>query len=160
MSRHMSKADEATSWRRTTALPADSQQHHSTSKGFSQQQQHHAAAPHHHHRAHSAEPTVAAHSRAHHHSIHQSLEPARPIPTAFSADEAQQLLEKRWEEVTAQGHLPTCQCSSSSKAGGDAAAAEAAADGQGGSSGSTAGGFLAALQAAVKVNSADAAWDD
>lgn len=89
----------------------------------------------------------------------QHLEPHKQAPAYFSADEAHELLEKRWSEVTAQGLQPTCQCSSNSSK-----VDEAAVDGSntpGDSSGSKASSaFLAALQDAVKVNSADGAWDD
>jgi hypothetical protein len=85
----------------------------------------------------------------------QPLEPHKQAPAYFSADEAHELLEKRWSEVTAQGLQPTCQCSSK---------ADEAADGGitpgDGSSSKASSAFLAALQDAVKVNSADGAWDD
>lgn len=149
MSRHVSKADEATSWRRSTALPSD---HHSSKAGGYQHP------PAHHHRSQSAEPTVHA-ARQHHHAAMQPLEPPKPMPATFSPDEAQQLLEKRWSEVTAQGLQPTCQCSSTSSK--EEAAVAADGSSTGGDSSSKAGSsFLAALEAAVKINSADGAWDD
>jgi hypothetical protein len=80
------------------------------------------------------------------------------MPTTFSPDEAQQLLEKRWSEVTAQGLQPTCQCSSTSSK--EEAAVSADGSSAGDSSSKAGSSFLAALEAAVKVNSADGAWDD
>lgn len=164
MSRHVSKADEATSWRRSTALPAE--HHHSTAAAGGYQQ--HGAS--HHHRSQSAEPTVHAASRQHHHTPMQPLEPIKAVPASFSPDEAQQLLDKRWAEVTAQGLQPTCQCSSSiSSQGDEAASPPAAADGGSKEGGSAAGAgcsskpssnFLEQLAAAVKVSSADGAWDE
>lgn len=143
MSRHVSKADEATSWRRTTALTSND--HHSSKQ----------AGGYHHHRSQSAEPTVHAASRQQHYAAHQPLEPHKPTPAHFSAEEAQQLLEKRWSEVTAQGLQPACQCSNSKEdEKEDGSSKGASSSSEGGS------GFLQALQAAVKVNSADAAWDD
>lgn len=148
----MSKADEATSWRRSTALPSG--HHHSAAGGY----QH---GPSHHHRSQSAEPTVHAASRQHHHTPMQPLEPIKSVPASFSPDEAQQLLDKRWAEVMAQGLQPTCQCSSISSQGDEAAATAAAADG-GSAAGSSkpSSNFLEQLAAAVKVTSADGAWDD
>lgn len=156
MSRHVSKADEATSWRRTTALPREQQQKQGSGGGY-------LGGGAHHHRSQSAEPTVHAAGRQHHLGGMQPLEPHKAVPTAFCADEALQNLERRWLEVTSQGLQPTCQCSSTSKGEDDAATAAAAADGSSTAAGegsSTAAGFLAALEAACKVNSADAAWDD
>lgn len=151
MSRHVSKADEASSWRRTTALPREQKQ--PSAGGY---QQHPGG---HHHRSQSAEPTVHAAGRHHHLGGMQPLEPVKAVPATFCAEEALHNLERRWLEVTSQGLQPTCQCSSTSKE-------DAAADGSSSSStaakgSSTAGSdFLAALQAACKVKSADAAWDD
>jgi hypothetical protein len=83
------------------------------------------------------------------------------MPTTFSPDEAQQLLEKRWSEVTAQGLQPTCQCSTTSSKEEVAVSADGSSAGGDSSSSSKAGrSFLAALEAAVKVSSADGAWDD
>jgi hypothetical protein len=101
----------------------------------------------------------------------QPLEPIRAVPASFNPDEAQQLLDKRWAEVLAQGLHPVCQCSNTSSQGEEAAAPAAAAAADGGSGGEdgAAGGngsskpssnFLEQLAAAVKVNSADGAWDD
>lgn len=91
----------------------------------------------------------------------QPLEPIKSVPASFSPDEAQQLLDKRWAEVMAQGLQPTCQCSSISSQGDEAAATAAAADG-GSAAGSSkpSSNFLEQLAAAVKVTSADGAWDD
>lgn len=140
MSRHMSKADEATSWRRTTALTPN-EYSSSKSGGY-------------HQRPASAGPTVHAASKSGQHLL-QQLEPSRqPAPTLFSPEEARMLLEKRWSEVCEQGLQPTSQCNGDNSI--PDRPASAAADGQ--SNGET--GFLQALQKAVKVNSADAAWDD
>lgn len=97
----------------------------------------------------------------------QPLEPIRAVPASFNPDEAQQLLDKRWAEVLAQGLQPVCQCSNTSSQG-DGAAAPAAADGGSGEDGAAGSDgsskpsstFLEQLAAAVKVNSADGAWDD
>ena len=199
MSRHMSKADEATSWRRTTALPAETGSGGGGSGGggggkgggYHQHPQHHQHLQH-------QRPATADPSLIHHQGARPAgLESKPPLPKDFSAVEASALLERRWVEVQQQqGLQPTCQCSSSS--GGNtgasnndannnnnnnnkannsknsknkksdvsgsssskssssssvAAAAGAAPDGDG-------GGFLAALENAVKAHSADAAWDD
>jgi hypothetical protein len=89
----------------------------------------------------------------------QLLEPVKAVPATFCAEEALHNLERRWLEITSQGLQPTCQCSSISK-GEDAAADGSSSTAAAGGSSTAGSDFLAALQAACKVKSADAAWDD
>lgn len=145
MSRHVSKADEATSWRRTTAL-ASGDSHHS-------KQQHGGSGYGGHQRPSTADSALHPHH-------HQQPEPSRPVQKDFSAAEAHSLLDKRWADVTQQGLQPACQCNLGGSSNDNGSTTGQAAMQRDGNAAQSKPGFLEALQEAVKVNSADAAWDD
>jgi hypothetical protein len=133
-----SKADEASNWRRTTALQRGGDSSQPSTQGGHPPHQRPATAD-----------VALLHA-----SSRGAQEPAqKPLPRDFSAADAQGLLDKRWAEVMAQQGVgpatPQCSAGQGSEAG---AAAAGAADGS--------SGFLEALQKAVKSKSADAAWDD
>jgi hypothetical protein len=140
MIRHVSKADEATSWRRAGGPPSSAAAAALSDRQAFAQQLAMAQA------AHINRPASAPQ-----HLAEQLAAPV--VPLVFSAVEAQSLLDRRWAEVTEAGLQPTCICDGSS------APQPAAADGDAGAA-AAAAGFLAELHKAVKATSADTAWEE